>query len=295
MAIGLRNRFSDLFQHVAGGGQARFSAQSGRRKSVGRLPTIVEIVLVALLGILLGLIFLTLFAPLSVPDRTAVAAVSGPQNSNQIINAKSPFPASAIAPTALEEAPAVAETTLNLKLTGVWANEDGGSATIKLADGREKRFAVGDEIVSGVTLSAVYADQVTLLRGGAREALKFESKTLGGGERTVAPPPNRIVRAPSVTRLSSFMRLAPVRNIDGEFSIEVYPVRDRAAFNALGLQAGDRLVSINGATAPRDAAALGRLIQEIQQSDRASVVVDRDGSQIPITITLDQLEGSDVE
>ena len=256
---------------------------------------IVEIGLIAFLGILLGLIFLTLFAPLSVPDRTAIAAAPGQSNSNQTVNVKSPFPASAIAPAALEEAPAVAETTLNLKLTGVWANEEGGSATIKLADGREKRFAVGDEIVSGVTLSAVYADQVTLLRSGAREALKFESKTIGASERPVAPPANRIVRSPSVSRLSSFMRLAPVRNIDGEFSIEVYPVRDRAAFRALGLQSGDRLVSINGASAPKDAAALGSLIQEIQQSDRASIVVDRGGSQIPITITLDQLEGSDVE
>ena len=63
----------------------------------------------------------------------------------------------------------VVVTALNLKLHGV--REDRatgrGSAIIALPDGRQMSFAVGEEIMPGVTLTAVGFDNVTISRAGA--------------------------------------------------------------------------------------------------------------------------------
>ena len=64
-------------------------------------------------------------------------------------------------------------TSLNLKLYGV--REDRatgrGAAIIALPDGRQLSFAVGEEIMPGVTLTAVGFDNVTISRGGAAEQI----------------------------------------------------------------------------------------------------------------------------
>ena len=63
-------------------------------------------------------------------------------------------------------------TALDLRLYGV--REDRatgrGSAIIQTPDGRQSSFAVGDEIMPGVTLAAVGFDNVTISRNGATPA-----------------------------------------------------------------------------------------------------------------------------
>lgn len=64
-------------------------------------------------------------------------------------------------------------TGLNLKLFGVREDRASGrgSAIIGLPDGRQASYAVGEEILPGVTLSAVAFDNVTIRRGSSEEQL----------------------------------------------------------------------------------------------------------------------------
>ena len=64
-------------------------------------------------------------------------------------------------------------TSLALKLFGVRVNEASGlgSAIIATPDGVQGSFAVGDEILPGVTLKSVEFDHVTIDRGGAEETV----------------------------------------------------------------------------------------------------------------------------
>ena len=64
-------------------------------------------------------------------------------------------------------------TGLNLKLFGVRQDRASGrgSAIIGLPDGRQASYAVGEEILPGVTLSSVAFDNVTIMRGAADEQL----------------------------------------------------------------------------------------------------------------------------
>src|SRR5688572_21948232 len=89
-------------------------------------------------------------------------------------------------------------TSLDLKLYGV--REDRatgrGSAIIALPDGTQQSFAVGDQIMPGVTLAEVGFDNVTILRGGAAEQIFLDQSEpaeaaapAAAGEPAVAPPP----------------------------------------------------------------------------------------------------------
>jgi general secretion pathway protein C len=77
-------------------------------------------------------------------------------------------------------------TSLNLKLFGVREDRASGrgSAIIGTANGQQRSFAVGEEIVPGVTLTAVGFDNVTISRSGTPEQLFLDQST---SARTVAP------------------------------------------------------------------------------------------------------------
>ncbi|MGQ0559772.1 MAG: type II secretion system protein N [Sphingosinicella sp.] len=84
-----------------------------------------------------------------------------------------------------------AVTALNLKLYGV--REDRatglGSAIIALPDGSQRSFAVGEEIMPGVTLSAVGFDHVTINRGGATEQIFIDQSTPPAAGQAANPTP----------------------------------------------------------------------------------------------------------
>lgn len=80
-------------------------------------------------------------------------------------------------------------TAINIMLHGVTMNEatGGGSAILAGADGVQNSYAVGDEVMAGVTLAAVAFDHVVLDRGGARETLFMEQGD-GGAVPIVGAP-----------------------------------------------------------------------------------------------------------
>lgn len=286
-----------------------FTARTG---SIGAVlksrsaPKVVEILLVIIIAVILARLFIAFFAPLPLPAGDAVASAPGAAQQGPGI-VKSPFPAAA-APALEPVAPPtedVAETTLDLTLTGVtiWPNAESASASIRTPDGRQKRFAIGDTIVSGVTLAAVYADQAIIDRNGVRESLRFESKVTVNelvdqpqepirphGRRDPAAPP-AAVTADSIGRLASVLRVAPGMNANGELVIELYAASDRSAFSALGLEDGDRLVSIDGAPAPADPTALSAMLNQMQRAESVSLVVERNGENVPLRVSLPDLFG----
>jgi len=123
-------------------------------------PRVIELLLVGLLGLTLAKIAIAVFAPLPTPKGDVVGAAMSTQSSTRErgpTDAKNPFHSVAVVAGPVEDIPDVAETSLDLTLTGVWPNGDEGSAIIRRSDGKEKRHAVGETITSGVRLVALEA------------------------------------------------------------------------------------------------------------------------------------------
>jgi general secretion pathway protein C len=97
----------------------------------------------------------------------------------------------------------VVVTSLNLKLFGVREDRASGrgSAIIGTPDGQQRSFAVGEEVVPGVKLTAVGFDSVTISRSGTAEQLFLDQST---SARVVAPnsappaPPAPMMAPPTV-------------------------------------------------------------------------------------------------
>ena len=90
-------------------------------------------------------------------------------------------------------------TSLNLKLFGVREDRASGrgSAIISTPDGQQRSFAVGEEIVPGVTLSAVGFDSVTIDRGGTAEQLFLDQSSPAPVANPQPPQPQPAIAAPS--------------------------------------------------------------------------------------------------
>ena len=85
-------------------------------------------------------------------------------------------------------------SSLNLVLTGLIAAGDQSFALIRVEGQPEAPFAIGQEILSGAVLQAVYADRAIISRGGVAESLLLEgaSQPLAG---VMAEPGNEAAPA----------------------------------------------------------------------------------------------------
>jgi general secretion pathway protein C len=137
-------------------------------------------------------------------------------------------------------------TSLQLVLFGIRMNEasGGGSAIIDVPGDGQQSFAVGDEIMPGVTLKAVAYDHVVIARGGADEQLYVAQS--GGGDAGVAAPATDKGSAPSVSTLTGAVAATPRSENGLVTGVTIQPGGDAAAFAATGLQAGDVLLRVNG-------------------------------------------------
>lgn len=88
-------------------------------------------------------------------------------------------------------------TNLDIRLYGITSNRatGGGSAIIGPANGDQRIFVVGEEIMPGVTLTGVGFDHVVITRNGATEQLYLDQTPSGGPGST---PPPQIVAPPPV-------------------------------------------------------------------------------------------------
>lgn len=184
-------------------------------------------------------------------------------------------------------------TSLDLKLYGV--REDRatgrGSAIIALPDGRQMSFAVGEEIMPGVTLTQVGFDNVTISRGGAEEQIFLDQSgpapAVAGAPAPDAagapPPPVQAAPAPMAGQapaLSFQPRMAGGR-VNG---VMVAPGSDGGqAFRAAGFAPGDVIVSVNG----QRIASLEQVRAAVAQGrGEINVMVDRGGRAVPLVVRL---------
>ena len=196
------------------------------------------------------------------------------------------------------------DTTLSLTLTGIVAiGEDGkGSANISSNRGAEKIYQVGQNVegADGATLHSVYADRVLLNRNGRLETLRFPKElTAARSQMGLASPLPQAAPAASAslretisenaTRLTDIVRLAPHVQEGQVVGFRVNPGRDRAAFEALGLQPGDVVTDINGTVLDDPSQGL-QVFQSLGESTQANVTVLRDGVPQVIVIDTTQLQ-----
>lgn len=274
---------------------------SGARRAgawLARAPRIAEWGLLALIAFLLARIAIDLFAPLPLPKGERLAAVSAVNRETAQVIGRNPFPVSAQAAAPVADAPDVAETALDLGLNGVWPAEEKPSAIIRRPDGKQRRYAVGEDIVPGVRLVEVYADRAIIEQNGVREAVRFENKkpidrpAPQQNQPAPAPPaqqsPDKIANLQGAGALDNLVRFGLGVDPNGGAAVMVFAGRDRAAFEAAGFRDGDIVRTINGVAPSANPSQMSALLGEIGKTGAATVVIERDGVQQTLALSLSQ-------
>ena len=302
---------------------AAFSGAAGRLATAFRRPKakitskaapFVEIALAVAIGLILARAGYALFAPLPTPSQLPVAAAqtsSGPEATGPAGN---PFRSATapVAPIELEEDPGedLAETSLDLTLHGTYTNPSTGvgAAAIRLPDGSQKRFEIGQEITNGVVLDRVYPEQVTIVRDGVRESLRMENRDRDA--RASSPRPVRSTRAaPRTPPRRVGNRIVPVQETgalpgvsiggaayvrpklaSGQVKLELQPGGNYNLFEALGLRAGDVVVSVDNRPIGNNVPAAIERLRGLSSKSNFSIVVERDGVPVPIDIDLEEFD-----
>ncbi|HWT11440.1 MAG TPA: type II secretion system protein N, partial [Allosphingosinicella sp.] len=147
----------------------RLRSHPRAERLLGRLPrptvySALELLLLALVAVQAARLFWTVVTPVGpVGDWKGTSATAMPAAGAALAEFDPFFRLSAAGPAVV--------TSLSLKLYGVRDDRatGRGSAIIALPDGTQQSYAVGDEIMPGVTLSQVGFDSVTISRGGTPE------------------------------------------------------------------------------------------------------------------------------
>jgi general secretion pathway protein C len=194
------------------------------------------------------------------------------------------------------------DTTLSLTLKGILAKEadTAGGAIISGSRGEDKAYSVGQTIdnADGATLHSVYADRVLLNRSGRLETLRLPKELTSSAAPMARPSPLpqaapvaplREVISNNAARLTDIIRPAPHVQEGQIVGFRLTPGRDRAAFEALGLQPGDVVTDINGTVLDDPSQGLA-IFQALGEATQANVTVLRDGVPQVIVIDTSQLQ-----
>jgi len=247
------------------------------------LYSLAELTLIALIAVQLARLFWLLLTPLGpVGDWRPPALLAAPPATARLGDFDPFFRlAGAGGP--------VAVTGLNLRLFGV--REDRatgrGSAIIALPDGVQSSYGVGEEIMPGVTLTAVAADGVTISRNGVMEQLFLDQSQPAPGAAGATPQPGApaqpIVVAPApAPPASAPVQLQPRVSNNQITGLSVSPGGDGGqAFRAAGFAPGDVITAVNG---QRVNSAEQALVLVRQSGGQAAVTVDRGGRAVSLTV-----------
>ncbi|HEX4895057.1 MAG TPA: type II secretion system protein GspC [Solimonas sp.] len=192
------------------------------------------------------------------------------------------------------------ETRLSLTLMGILAGDQNDSrALIASSNGEEKPYAIGDDVVPGVSLQAIFPDRVILSRSGQLETLRLDkdAPSQGGGPVAEAgPAPDTSGAAQSLAsirdqvladpaRASEFVRVQP-SNVNGQLKgYRVYPGRERGPFADSGLRPGDLVTAVNGIQLDDNQKAL-QMLTDLSKANAVNLTVERGGQTQTINLTL---------
>ncbi|HYI42210.1 MAG TPA: type II secretion system protein N [Sphingomicrobium sp.] len=283
----------------------RLALDPRARRLLRRLPrntvySALELVLLSLLAVQCARLLWTLVTPMGPVGEWKAGTALRPVTpaASAVLGTFDPF-----FRLSAERAGPVMVTSLNLKLFGVREDRASGrgSAIIGTPDGQQRSFAVGDEIVPGVTLAEVGYDSVTVSRGGTREQLFLDQSTPAnvvgpsGAAPSVVPPVQPQVPVVSVTPMTtetipanpmSEIQFQPRTNGGEVTGVAVQPQGSGNAFRAAGLQPGDVVTSVNGqriTSADQARAIAGQL-----RGGEANVQVERGGRTVSLRVRAGQ-------
>jgi general secretion pathway protein C len=199
--------------------------------------------------------------------------------------------------TQIQAVDAEAITSLALTLFGIRSNQASGAGSAIIADsaGVQNSYAVGEDILPGVSLFSVAFDHVIISNNGVQEKLYLDqsvpAETVGGAADSSvtsksAPQPADAKAGVVVNpeNLAKSVGLAP-RNENGKVTGLVVSAKDDGSIlNAAGLRAGDIIVSVNGA--PVSSAA--DLAGQFRPGARIAVEVERGAQKMPVAIILEK-------
>ena len=273
----------------------RLALDPRARRLLRRLPrntvySAMELVLLSLLAVQCARLAWTLVTPLGpVGDWKAGSALRPvAPGSSAVLGSFDPF----FRLSGGGATPAVV-TSLNLKLFGVREDRASGrgSAIIGTPDGQQRSFAVGEEIMPGVTLTAVGYDNVTVSRGGTAEQLFLDQSTPATVVAPAVPPPAVApppLPVPTVT-------VNPMQTETGN-EIQVQPRIEAgrvtgvtvqgSALSAVGLQPGDVVTSVNGQRITSAEQARG--IAARLRGGEANIEVERGGRTVSLRVRAGQ-------
>lgn len=233
--------------------------------SIGR--TAIEAALALTTGLLLARFAWLIAAPgdgaSALHQLPAVSGAAGSQSSLALLTQTDPFRASAVEPSQI-----AVPTSLNLKIAGLrWSDGAAGSssAVLILPDNTQKRFSIGEQIVSGAVLETVAADRVFLRFNGQLQELLLNdpNKPLFSGSSSSSSAASAIVQpvpgtseAPARAAGSSAAPVTPallLTDVDMQPELRNGAVagyrlspRGQGHFQSAGLEAGDMVLRVNG-------------------------------------------------
>lgn len=175
-------------------------------------------------------------------------------------------------------------TGLPLVLKGVVAAQPASLSVAYISvDGQPpKPFRVG-ELVNGATIQGILHDRVLLAAGGGTEYLGFPDPTLTPEQRAAgvqSQPGQPAPGAPSAPPPGATSAAALIARLDASPAANGYQIGQNAP---PGLQAGDVIQTVNGATLTDPAAATAAL-GRAAQAGTAQIQILRDGKPITLTV-----------
>lgn len=208
----------------------------------------------------------------------------------------------------------VKESTLDVKLRGVYVSEDrsAANATLEIKRGEQEVLFIGDKFSGGAELIEVFPDQVIISRNGSREAIKMEEFDPGkGGITSYSPSSNAAIGNRSsrsidrrndrgasreLQRLRKDFKENPAsisqfitgreHMVNGEFvGFKISPGRNRRLFNKLGLRRDDVVTSINGTSLTNMQAAM-TMMGQIDTVQEISLTVLRGSEEVTMQFSV---------
>lgn len=208
------------------------------------------------------------------------------------------------------------ETGLDLIITGIFSSSDSqqGIAYIRNTGGKEAQFRIGQQVFDMAELTAIYPEYVLLKRQGKQEKLSLSKNRLQTTNRPQNNDSKEEERVAVAERNRQFINdgdswqetlnktkydPAKIAKIVGNVSvvhdsagqIAGLRVSSLSGSNALlkqGLQRNDRITAINGVAISTE--NILTIKQQLEQSDQASVTVNRNGREISLNLNLSEFK-----
>jgi len=190
------------------------------------------------------------------------------------------------------------ETRLNLVLKGVLAAQPMKLASAIIAmgkNGKEDIYGIGDK-VSSATVKEIYADRVILLRSGILETLRMPKDSSGSfikpansnSSKTInrSSPGSALgdIRKNILKNPTSFGKYAipiPYRENGKLRGYRLKPQGDNTLFDAVGIQASDVILAINGVKLNSPKEGL-KALRSLQKAKQINLTVLRNGAELPL-------------